>query len=506
MSRLPPLTRRAIAAVAAAAILALAALIMGAVSSAAAGPRGAEPQPSAVRAASIVEFGVCDVPLIHTGCAALGAVASGVAGDVTKAVTGWIADGAAALLGGVLDLADASFTPDPGAGPVGGTLRRMSALAATTGVFWLLLVVVQAAMRGSVAVLWSGVQRLAVAGLATGGIVWGTRVLLGVADEMTGIVVGGPLSDHANSFVVGLGNSFHTAIDNGSMSLFLLAASAVLTVLIGLVLFIELGIRAAAVDLAVVFLPLMLAASVWSPAAGALRKLLSVLIAAIFSKFVIFVTLALALDLFAGSTGPAAAAGGPASGLLVGAQAAAHPGQTIGYFVVGVVLLLLAVMAPVALLSFISHAPEAVAAMAGTGVGKGGPMVKSAAMSAGGAATRGMSASASTGRGAGGRANGGVPVLMGGRTAATGGGGSAGPSQRRGGQAAGSRRQRPGSGSGQGQPGGLATPAPTGSEGASSNAARQSGVATAPVSGVQGPPPAAPARNGSDRSTHGDGR
>ena len=367
----------------------------------------------------------CDYPFINGVCGAAQDIVSRAATDVTKAVTGWVADGAASLLAGILDVADASFTPNPGAGPVGDDLRRMSGLAAATGVFWLLLVIIQATLQVSMSTLWHGVQRLAFAGLATGGIVWGTQLLLGVADEMTTIVVGGPLSDHARTFIQQLGVSFHSAIDAGAISLFVLAVAAVLTVLVGLALFIELAVRAAAVDLAVLFLPLMLAASVWAPAAGALRKLLTVLVTAIFSKFVIFVTLGLAIDLFSGAvtTPPQGAAGLQLAPAGTGAAAAAvvSPGQTIGYFVVGICLLLLAVAAPVALFSFLSHAPEAVHALAGAGAGRGGATFRqttSTAWTAARAAATKSLGSATSGSGGprsggGGGRSGGPSVLTG---------------------------------------------------------------------------------------------
>ena len=408
-----PAPRRRAAALAAALALTLVSLAVSTTTASADGHGAGAEEGRVVRAAATTpEFNPlnpCDYPLVDDICGA----AKDVVSAGTKAVTEWVADGAASLLAAVLDVADGSFTPDPGAGPVGDDLRRMTGLAAATGVFWLLLVIIQATLRVSMSTLWQGLQRLAFAGLATGGIVWGTRLLLGVADEMTTIVVGGPISDHARTFIEQLGASFQSAIDSGATSLFVVAVAAVLTVLVGLALFIELGVRAGAVDLAVVFLPLMLAASVWAPAAGALRKLLTVLITAIFSKFVIFVTLGLAIDLLSGAvTAPPQGAPGlqvAPAGTGPAVAAVASPGQTIGYFVAGICLLLLAVAAPVALFSFVSNAPEAVHALAGAGAGRGGATFRQTTSAAWTAARAAVTKGAGGGRtgGGGGRSGGG---------------------------------------------------------------------------------------------------
>src|SRR5207302_113089 len=151
-----------------------------------------------------------------TVCSAIGSavshVAGGIAGDVTEAVTGWVADAAASVLQATLDLANNAFTPDLSSGAVAGYLGRMSGLAAATGVVWLLFVIIQAVAAADPGLLLHGVQRLAVAAVMTGGIVWGTQLLLRVADGMTAIVVGDRLTGDARGFLTRLGDSFHAAL------------------------------------------------------------------------------------------------------------------------------------------------------------------------------------------------------------------------------------------------------------------------------------------------------
>ncbi len=104
-----------------------------------------------------------------------------------------------------------------------------------------------------------------------------------------------------------------------------------------LTLWLELVVRAAAVSVAVLFLPLALAALVWPSVAHWCRRLADTLVALVLSKFVVAAVLSLA-------------AGAAAGGLGVSGSG---NGGGFASVVTGIALLLIAILAPFTLLRLV---------------------------------------------------------------------------------------------------------------------------------------------------------
>jgi len=207
-----------------------------------------------------------------------------------------------------------------------------------------------------------------------------------------------------------------------------------LAVVGGLLLWIELIVRASLVYVLVAISPLGFAATLWPSAKGILRKSIELLLAVILSKLVICITLAIGVAALSG-----AGTAGPA-----GAGFASGAGASLGALLVGTVLLGIAAFSPFIVLKLVPVAEAAVVAqgisrgplragqsgmstaysastlsrLAGGGPGGGAPGAPGGPGPAGGSGAAGSagSPSAAGGAGAGGAASGG---------AAAGGGGAA---------------------------------------------------------------------------------
>ena len=207
---------------------------------------------------------------------------------------------------------------------------------------FLLLAVGQALLRGDPALILSALVRLPLAFMVTGALLFLTSAAVAVVDQATGYVIGGSVQQASAQFVGSLAAAFSSP-DSSGVGLAVVALCALGTILVGIVLYIEFAVRAAVIYLALLFLPLGLAASVWPSAGRVARRLTDLLVTAILAKFVIVVTLWLAAGLLAQSTS----------------------GGGFSTFVVGLVILLLAAAAPLALLGLVAHAEHAVAGVAG---------------------------------------------------------------------------------------------------------------------------------------------
>jgi hypothetical protein len=308
------------------------------------GPAPAVPAPSATTA------GPCDIPGISSVCGAVGSVIGKipnpldiVTGAAESSFTHWLADGAASVLSDVIAAADNSMSPDLSPGSfLAGRLRTMAGLAGAVALLFLLLAVGQALLRGDPAIIVSALVRLPLAFMVTGALLFLTSAAVAVVDQATGYVIGGSVQQSSAQFVASLATAFSSP-DSSGVGLAVVALCALGTILVGIVLYIEFAVRAAVIYLALLFLPLGLAASVWPSAGRVARRLTDLLVTAILAKFVIVVTLWLAAGLLAQSTS----------------------GGGFSTFVVGLVILMLAAAAPVALLGLVAHAEHAVAGVAG---------------------------------------------------------------------------------------------------------------------------------------------
>jgi type IV secretion system protein TrbL len=159
-----------------------------------------------------------------------------------------------------------------------------------------------------------------------------TQMLLAITDDLSAAVsdsVGGD----ATRFLEGGAGSVAAAL-GGVTGGFLMFFGALLVVIAGLLLWIQLLIRSAAIYVCVFFLPLVLAGLVWPATARWTKRLVETLIALILSKFVIVAIISLAV---AAMGRPLSESGGGGVGTVVG----------------GASLLLLAAFSPFALFKLI---------------------------------------------------------------------------------------------------------------------------------------------------------
>src|SRR6202044_3164176 len=115
---------------------------------------------------------------------------------------------------------------------------------------------------------------------------------LSATDAMSDAVAGGTNAD-VSSLLTGVTSGLVTAAADPTIASFVLLLVALLIAVPAFVPWLELLIRAAAVYVAVLFLPLALATLVWPAVSHWCRRLVETLAALILSKFVIVATLSL---------------------------------------------------------------------------------------------------------------------------------------------------------------------------------------------------------------------
>lgn len=229
--------------------------------------------------------------------------------SVLSAVAGWVASGAGWLLGQVGNALTSTTAVNVGAPWFLAHERAMAALAATIAVPVLIGALIQALLRQDVGIaLRAAFVHLPLAFLLTGVAVQLVAMGLAVTDQLSAAVAGGSS-----------GALHHTLERLVASSAALTAAGqpavpALVTVLVGLLaafgaltLWLELLVRAAAIYVAVLFLPVALVSVIWPAIAHWAHRLVHTLVALLVSKFVIVAVLSLAAGaIAAGTRGPGA--------------------------------------------------------------------------------------------------------------------------------------------------------------------------------------------------------
>lgn len=253
-------------------------------------------------------------PILHAFCSAghaiqnapgaiVGGVASSVGDSIIGAMTRWVADGAAWVLNQVTKLIQDGTTPDLTA----QWFRRNYATMVTLAGVLLAIFLFLATVQGIVANKPSMILRayLLHAPMAALGTVLAIALVsrgLQATDAMSSAV-----SAHLHHDVARIAERVGKAVVlasrvTGDGSLFVAFLSALVAVLVAVILWLELLIRQAAIDLCVLFLPLVLAAFVWPATSRWLRRLINTLAAIVLSKFVIVAVLALSASALADNT------------------------------------------------------------------------------------------------------------------------------------------------------------------------------------------------------------
>jgi hypothetical protein len=231
----------------------------------------------------------------------------------------WVVGGATWLLDQIGGVLSATTAIDVGAGWFTNRYAAMAALAGVLVLPLLLAAVVQAVLRQSPALLVRSVLvHLPLALLLTGAAVQVVQLALAATDAMSSAVA----SSAGQSIQRGLDGVAAGMVQTGGVGLpaFVLLLGSLFVAFGAFLLWIEMLVRAAAVYVAVLFLPLALASLVWPAIAHWCRRLVETLAALILSKFVIVAILALAVGaLSSGTAGSGSSGAGFASVLGGGA-------------------------------------------------------------------------------------------------------------------------------------------------------------------------------------------
>jgi hypothetical protein len=271
--------------------------------------------------------------------------------SVLNGLASWVAAGATWLLDQIGAVIGATTTVDLGASWFTAHYETMAALAAMVIAPLLLLGIMQAIYRQNASMLTRSVLvHVPLAILLTAVAVKLVQLGLAVTDAMSLAVSQGAGLD-AGQFMATVSSALSGAQATGSGApAFILFLGALAVVFGAVMVWIELLVRAAAVYVAVLFLPLALASLAWPAIAHWCRRLVDTLVALVLGKFVIVAVLSLAAGALAGGSGsaPAGGSGSAPAGSSAGPGASVGGGG-FGAVLGGAALLLLAAMSPWAL-------------------------------------------------------------------------------------------------------------------------------------------------------------
>ena len=262
--------------------------------------------------------GPCAVPVAGSLCGVgqgiqdiPGDTLTGVGDSITSAITAWVAGGAIWFVQHVVSAVMTSTVPNPDAHWFAANYVVMTQLAAFFVVIFLLIGTVEGLIHNDLGgIVRAYLLRAPAALIGTAVAVAVTGQLLAVTDAMSAAV-----SAHtAGTFSAFATEMSAVLVVTSGQPLFAIFVASVAVVFTALLVWLELLVRATAVDVCLLFFPLALAALVWPAAAGVARRLVEMLIAIILSKFVIVAVLGLGISAMAAGNGD-----GGVSSALVGA-------------------------------------------------------------------------------------------------------------------------------------------------------------------------------------------
>jgi hypothetical protein len=276
----------------------------------------------------------------------VGSAASSLVGfgadSVLNALGSWVSAGASWLLHQIGSVMATTTTIDLGASWFTTHYQIMAALAGVVVVPILLLGIMQSIYRQSASTLVRSVLvNVPLSILLTAVAVKLVQLGLAITDAMSTAIAQGTGIDSGHflaSVTVGLSV---TSGGQPSAPAFVMFMGGLAVVFGALLVWVELLIRAAAVYVAVLFLPLALASLAWPAIAHWCRRLVDTLVALVLGKFVIVAVLSLAAGALAGGTSSVPGGGSGAGSGGAGGGFAAVLG--------GAALLLFAAFAPWAL-------------------------------------------------------------------------------------------------------------------------------------------------------------
>jgi hypothetical protein len=279
-----------------------------------------------------------------------GAATSTVAGGVLDQLTSWMTDAAAWATGKIGDAIAATTTPELSAGWYRERFGSMAALGLGLATLVAMVALISAAIRRDPDALGATVLGIFRAGVGTGLVLALVALALRVADGATDFVASEAVGRDASRFWATAADTWKKGTDDG----FLFESSAV-TFLFALVqavaailVWIELLLRQAAIYVAVLFLPVALAASIWPALRDWESRLARAVAVLVLLKPVMVIVLSLA-----GSAAAAAVTDRAESG--------------VGVALAAIVIFALAALSPWALMTMVAPTGEGGwAARAGT--------------------------------------------------------------------------------------------------------------------------------------------
>jgi hypothetical protein len=288
---------------------------------------------------------------VAAGTGVVGHVVGSVASDVAGSVIGlginavfdaagqWVASGAVWLLGQVGGAMSATTSVDLSAGWFSAHESVMATMAAAVVLPMVLCAAIQAIYRQSASMLARAfLVQLPLALLLTGVAVELVQMALAVTDALSAQVLASAGVD-TRHILDGVTQALNgTGPAALAVPAFVVFIGGLLVAVAALGLWLELVVRAAAVSVAVLFLPLALAALVWPAVSHWCRRLAETLAALVLSKLVIAAVLSLATGALVGGLG-AGATGGDGGGFSA--------------VITGIALLVIATVAPFTLLRLI---------------------------------------------------------------------------------------------------------------------------------------------------------
>ena len=221
---------------------------------------------------------------------------------VLNGLSQWVASGAEWLLSQIGHVLISTTTIDIGASWFHQHYVEMTVLAGAVVLPLLLVSTMQAVYRQNAGQLIRAFFVQLPLALLLGVVAIQIVVLcLSATDAMCTAVAGGSGSD-VTALLTGVSNGMVAALGDPTMATFVLLLVGLLVAVAAFVLWLELLVRAAAVYVAVLFLPLALATLVWPSVSHWCRRLVETLAALILSKFVIVATLSLAASAVSSGT------------------------------------------------------------------------------------------------------------------------------------------------------------------------------------------------------------
>ncbi len=232
------------------------------------------------------------------------------ADSILSSMASWVTNGATWLLGQIGSALQSSTQIDLGASWFTSHFETMAALAGVVIVPLLLLGIVQAIHRQSTSLLLRSILiNVPVALLLTGAAVKLVQLGLALVDAMSADVAHGAGLDTGH-FLTATTNALSGTAAGPATPAFVLFLGGLAVVFGSFLLWIELLVRAAAVYVAVLFLPLALASLAWPAVSHWCRRLVDTLVGLVLSKFVIITVLSLAVSALAGGTSGQGSGGG----------------------------------------------------------------------------------------------------------------------------------------------------------------------------------------------------